>query len=104
MTRARKSKVLRVEVAYAQRERQALIAIEMEEGATVRQAITDSGVLLQFPEIDLARAPVGIFGKVVSLDAPLMSGDRIEIYRPLIANPKEMRRARARRRLGQPRS
>jgi uncharacterized protein len=104
VTRARKSKLLRVEVVYALRDRQALVRLEMREGATVRQAISGSGVLREFPEIDLARAVVGIFGKVVPLDALLTNGDRIEIYRPLVADPKEMRRQRVRRRPGPPRS
>ena len=98
------TKLLRVEVVYALPARQIVIALEVEEGTSVRQAITASDVLQQCPDIDLARAPAGIFGKVVSLDAPLMNGDRIEIYRPLIADPKEIRRGRAKRRLGPPRS
>lgn len=81
-----------------------LIAIDMEEGSTVRQAITASGVLRQCPDIDLARAAVGIYGKVVPFEALLQDGDRVEIYRPLIADPKEMRRERVRRRTGPTRS
>lgn len=95
---------LRVEVAYALPERQVLIAIDMEEGSTVRQAITASGVLRQCPDMDLARAAVGIYGKVVLFEALLQDGDRVEIYRPLIADPKEMRRERVRRRTGPTRS
>jgi uncharacterized protein len=95
---------LRVEVAYAVPERQVLVELEVEEGATARQAIERSGILRQFPEIDLARSGVGIFGKAVRLDALLTNGDRIEIYRPLVADPKEMRRQRVRRRPGPPRS
>jgi putative ubiquitin-RnfH superfamily antitoxin RatB of RatAB toxin-antitoxin module len=104
VTSGRKSKLLRVEVVYALRDRQALVRLDMREGATVRQAISDSGVLREFPEIDLARAVVGIFGKVVPLDTPLTNGDRIEIYRPLAADPKEMRRQRVSRRPGPRRS
>ena len=91
------ARTVRVEVAYALRDRQALLAVEMEDGGTVRQAIQRSGILGQFPEIDLARAKVGIFGRTVSLDAPVRDGDRVEIYRPLIADPKNARRERAQR-------
>lgn len=89
--------LLRIEVAYALREEQALLELEMAEGTTVRQAVERSGILQRFPEIDLARAGLGIFGKVVSPDTPLRDGDRVEIYRLLIADPKQARRTRARR-------
>ncbi|HSC93903.1 MAG TPA: RnfH family protein [Burkholderiales bacterium] len=88
---------IRVEVAYALRDRQVLLTRELEEGCTVEQAIRRSGILEAFPEIDVARARVGIFGREVSLDAQLRDGDRVEIYRPLIADPKDARRQRARR-------
>ena len=91
------ARTLRVEVAYALRDRQALFAVEMEEGGTVGQAIQRSGILGQFREIDLARAKLGIFGRTVSLDTPVRDGDRVEIYRPLIADPKDARRERAQR-------
>ncbi|HUF79593.1 MAG TPA: RnfH family protein [Burkholderiales bacterium] len=86
-----------VEIVYALPERQALVALEMEEGATVAQAIERSGILLKFPEIALAHGRVGVFGKKVELDALLRDGDRVEIYRPLVADPKEVRRRRAKR-------
>jgi uncharacterized protein len=95
---------LRVEVAYAVPKRQVLIELEVGEGATAQQAIERSGILRQFPEIDPERAAVGIFGKIVSPDTPLKDGDRVEIYRSLIADPKEMRRQRVRRRARAPRS
>ena len=69
----------------------------MEEGATVRQAIERSGVLAEFPEIDLGRNRVGIYGKLVALDSPLAEGDRVEILRPLAVEPTAARRGRARR-------
>lgn len=87
---------LKVEVVYALREEQVLLALEVETGTTVRQAIERSGILQRFPE--LARARVGVFGRLVQPDAVLRDGDRIEIYRPLIADPKEARRKRATRR------
>jgi hypothetical protein len=88
-------KPLRVEVAYALRDRQVLVTLEMEQGSTVRQAVERSGILLQFPEVALTRTRVGVFGKEVKLDTPLREGDRVEIYRTLIADPKEARRERA---------
>ena len=92
------ARTLRVEVAYALRDRQALLAVEMEEGGTVGQAIQRSGILGQFPEIDFTHAKVGIFGKAVALDTPVRDGDRVEIYRSLIADPKDARREKAARR------
>ena len=86
---------IRVEVAYATGEEQVLLTLEMEAGATACQAIERSGILQRFPDIDLARSPVGIFGRVTGLDAPLRDGDRVEIYRPLEADPKDARRNRA---------
>lgn len=90
----RKAALLRVEVAYAQPSRQALIAVEVEEGTTVHQAIERSGILGRYPEIEIAPDRVGIFGKLVRLDTVVRHGDRVEIYRPLIANPKQARRER----------
>lgn len=86
---------MRIEVVYALRERQALLALELPEGATVREAIEASGILQEFPEIDLAVNKVGVFGKLVKLDTVLRDRDRVEIYRPLLADPKEVRRRRA---------
>lgn len=90
--------MLRVEVVYALRDRQVLLTLEVEEGTTARQAVERSGVLQRFPEIDLARAGLGIFGRVVAPDTRLRDGDRVEIYRSLIADPKDARRTRAARR------
>ena len=87
--------MLRVEIVYALRDRQVLLAFEVEGGTTARQAVERSGILQRFPEIDLARAGMGIFGRVVSPDTPLRDGDRVEIYRPLVADPKQARHARA---------
>ncbi|MDA8107154.1 MAG: RnfH family protein [Betaproteobacteria bacterium] len=86
---------LRVEVVYALPRRAAAVAVALEPGASVRDAIEASGLLARFPEIDLARHEVGIHGEVSSLDAALADGDRVEIYRPLAADPKELRRRRA---------
>jgi putative ubiquitin-RnfH superfamily antitoxin RatB of RatAB toxin-antitoxin module len=89
--------MLRVEVIYALRNRQVLLAFEVEEETTVKEAIESSGILRRFPEVDLIRMPVGIFGRATRLDARLRDGDRIEIYRPLIADPKQARQARVKR-------
>jgi putative ubiquitin-RnfH superfamily antitoxin RatB of RatAB toxin-antitoxin module len=89
--------MLRVEVIYALRNRQVLLAFEVEEETTVKEAIESSGILRRFPEVDLIRMPVGIFGRATRLDAHLRDGDRIEIYRPLIADPKQARQARVKR-------
>ncbi|HEY8555050.1 MAG TPA: RnfH family protein [Burkholderiales bacterium] len=85
-----------VEVAYATPEEQAVVKVVLRAGATVAQAIAASGLLVRFPEIDLARQAVGIYGTPVRLSEPVADGDRVEIYRPLRADPKEMRRRRAR--------
>lgn len=87
--------VLKVAVAYVGPEAQVLRPMEVTPGTTVRAAIQRSGVLEQCPEIDLQRYKVGIYGKLVPLDQPLTDGDRVEIYRPLIADPKEARKRRA---------
>ena len=85
----------RVEVAFATPARQAILEAQVPAGATVEQAIRQSGILERFPEIDLAKNPVGIFGERARLADVVQDGDRVEIYRPLIADPKEARRARA---------
>ena len=87
--------MIHIEVVYALREVQALIALELEDGATARQAVERSGLVARFPDIDPARMRVGIFGRVMEADTVLRDGDRVEIYRPLEADPKAARRARA---------
>jgi putative ubiquitin-RnfH superfamily antitoxin RatB of RatAB toxin-antitoxin module len=84
-----------IEVAYALPCRQTLLRLEVEEGAPLGRALELSGILGLFPEIDLATAKVGIYGKPAALDTPLRDGDRVEIYRPLNANPKEVRKKAA---------
>jgi len=88
----------RVEVAYATPSRQEVIEVVIPPGASIEQVIRESGLLQRFPEIDLARSRVGIFGEIASLQDPVRDGDRVEIYRPLLADPKETRRRRAARR------
>lgn len=86
---------IRVEVVYGTSERQELIALSVSLGTTVIEAIKRSGIAQQFGGIDLADVDVGIFSKRCSLDVKLSDGDRVEIYRPLIIDPKEARRQRA---------
>jgi putative ubiquitin-RnfH superfamily antitoxin RatB of RatAB toxin-antitoxin module len=86
---------IQVEVAYAKDTEQALLAVEGGKGLTAREAIERSGILKRFPEIDLTVNKIGIFGKLTKLDQALENGDRVEIYRPLIADPKEQRKKRA---------
>ena len=89
------SEDISVEVVYALPQKQEVLSLKIRSGALVSEAIARSGILRDFPEIDLASAKVGIYGKQVKLDAMLRDKDRIEIYRPLIADPKEIRRKRA---------
>jgi hypothetical protein len=84
-----------VEVAYALPQQQVIIPVKVAEGATAEQAVKASGILKKFPEIDLAQNKLGIFGKLTKNDTVLRERDRVEIYRPLIADPKEVRRQRA---------
>ena len=87
-------------VAYATPQKQVEIPLTIEESCTVAMAIRRSGVIDQFPEIDLATVIVGVFSRKVALDDLLAAGDRIEIYRPLQIDPKEARRLRVARREG----
>jgi len=89
---------LTVEVAYATPSRQALVRLEVEAGCTVGEAIERSGIREEFPGLTVDPAAVGIFSRKVPLDHALNDGDRVEIYRPLVADPKETRRRRAKRR------
>ena len=84
-----------VEVAYAKPEKQSIISIQVKPGTTLIEAIKLSGMLEQFPEIDLAEAKFGVFSKISPPETVLRERDRVEIYRPLIADPKESRRKRA---------
>lgn len=86
---------IHVEVVYVCPGQQKVIQLSLHEGASVSEAIERSGLLREFPEIDLARNKVGIWNKLVKTDAILRDRDRVEIYRPLIADPKEVRRQRA---------
>lgn len=84
-----------VEVAYALPQKQEIIMLEVEPGTTARQAVERSGIERHFPGLDPAGASLGIFGKAVNDTYRLKAGDRVEIYRDLIADPKEVRKRRA---------
>lgn len=86
---------LLIEVAYALPEEQLILEVEVPADSTVEHAIKRSGILERYPQIDLESDKVGIFGKMCKLNASLKNKDRIEIYRPLIADPKESRRQKA---------
>ena len=88
---------INIEVAYALPDKQIIRAVNVDVGTTIGAAIVQSGIMMDFPELDieLENAKVGIFGKVASMTTALAEGDRVEIYRPLIADPKEVRRKRA---------
>ena len=83
---------MNVGVAYADKFKQVWLKLEVPDDSTVRQAIEHSGLLKQFPEIDLENQKVGIFGKLTKLDAKLEEGVRIEIYRPITADPELVER------------
>ena len=85
----------KVEVAYATPDKQLILVVPFEKGMTAQQAVEGSGILQRFTDIDMTVNDVGIFSKPCKLDTELRVGDRVEIYRPLIADPKEVRRKRA---------
>ena len=89
------AEILNVEVCYALPEKQLLIPVKLAPGATLQQALEASGILEKHREIDLKKNKFGIFAKLSKLDSVLRDGDRVEIYRPLIADPKEVRKQRA---------
>ena len=86
---------MQVEVAYALPQKQVILALDVAPDSTLEQVIHASGMLVQFPEIDLRHNRVGVFGKLGKLTDTPQPGDRVEIYRPLIADPKVVRRKRA---------
>jgi putative ubiquitin-RnfH superfamily antitoxin RatB of RatAB toxin-antitoxin module len=78
---------MHISVAYALPEKQLWLELSVPDGATVFDAITQSKILMQFPDVDLNEQKVGIYGKFCKLDTKLKEGDRIEIYRPITADP-----------------
>jgi uncharacterized protein len=89
------AETIHVEVAYACPHEQVILELDVEPGTTLEEAVRRSGILERFPEIDLEAAKVGVFGKLSKRDTALRGGDRVEIYRPLIADPKAVRKQRA---------
>jgi putative ubiquitin-RnfH superfamily antitoxin RatB of RatAB toxin-antitoxin module len=87
--------MINVELVYALHDRQKIVRMDVEEGCTLQTAVENSGLLQEFPEIELGKNKVGIWNKLAKLDAVLRDHDRVEIYRPLIADPKEVRKQRA---------
>ena len=87
--------LMNIDVVYPLPEKQEIFTVSLPTGASVRQAIEASGVLLKYPEIDMSKNKIGVFARLAKPDAPLRDRDRVEIYRPLIADPKEVRRQRA---------
>jgi putative ubiquitin-RnfH superfamily antitoxin RatB of RatAB toxin-antitoxin module len=83
---------MNVGIAYANKKKQVWLKLEVPDGCTVREAINVSGIMKQFPEIDLDNQKVGIFGKLTKLDATIEEGSRIEIYRPITADPETVER------------
>lgn len=89
------SDIKSIEIAYATPEFQKILECEIESGVSPRDAVRQSGITQYFADIDLDSCKLGVFGKSIAEDYDLLDGDRIEIYRPLIADPKEVRRQRA---------
>ena len=85
---------LTIDVVYAGLDIQSIVTLSLPTASTAQQAITESGLLQQFPEIDLNQQKIGIFGQVCKLDRILTNGDRVEIYRPLLQDPMTARRNR----------
>ena len=86
---------IKIEVVYALPSRQEVVQLTLPAGSTLQQALEASGLLAKYPEIDLAKGKFGIYSKIAKLDTVLRDRDRVEIYRPLIADPKEVRKQRA---------
>lgn len=86
---------INIEVVYALPHEQTLLKVRVPQSSTVAEAIRISGIIEKYPDIDLSKNKLGIYGKLSKADAILRDKDRIEIYRPLIADPKEIRRQRA---------
>lgn len=89
------SEQIQIEIVYAQQKIQTVIPMKVTDDTTVIQALEQSGISLKHPEIDIKTAKVGVYGKISKPDTLLRNHDRIEIYRPLIADPKEVRKKRA---------
>ncbi len=89
------AEMLNVEVCYALPGKQEMVRVKVPEGASLQQALEASGLLGKYPEIDIGKTKFGIWNKLSKLDSVLRNQDRVEVYRPLIADPKEVRKQRA---------
>jgi hypothetical protein len=89
------AETIHIEVVYALADRQDIIPLALPEGTTLKQAVEASGLSAKYPDIDLAKGKFGIYSKLAKSDTVLRDRDRVEIYRPLIADPKEVRKQRA---------
>ena len=89
------AELITVDIVYARRDVQELLSLKLPTGVTVKEAVERSGLLAKFPEIDLTKNKLVVFAKLVKPDTVLRDRDRVEIYRPLIADPKEVRKQRA---------
>ncbi len=89
------SETVNIEVAYALPHKQQIVVVEVAVGTTVLEAVKQSTITQVFPEIDVDSVKMGIFGKAVKAQQEVKAGDRIEVYRPLISDPKASRKARA---------
>ena len=89
------NKMIDIEVVYGLPHKQVLLSLSVPVGCTIEECIKLSGILTHFPEIDIEQAKVGVFSRPETLASTIKAGERIEIYRPLIADPKEMRKLRA---------
>ena len=88
---------INVDVIYALPKEQITFTVNLEQGATAQQAIEASGILVKYPEIELNKNKLGIYSRLIKLDTVVEDGERVEIYRPLTADPKEMRKRRAKK-------
>jgi putative ubiquitin-RnfH superfamily antitoxin RatB of RatAB toxin-antitoxin module len=95
MENANTPATVNIEVAYALPDKQHVISLQVSQGTTIEQAIRLSGILDEFPQIDITKNKLGIFGKLKKADVVVREGERVEIYRPLIADPKQVRKQRA---------
>ena len=89
--------MMQVEVAYATPQKQIILPVNVPQGSTAKDAVEMSGVARKFPEIDLETNPMGIFGHQIKPTQILRENDRVELYRPLLCDPKEVRRRRAKK-------
>lgn len=94
---ANEENMIQVEVAYAATDKQLIVAVNVPAGTTAKEAVEQSNIARKFPELDSENQPMGIFGHQIKASQVLREGDRVELYRPLLCDPKEVRRRRAKK-------